>query len=118
MKVKLGDIIIIFVILVLAMLLFSLDFSGGNTVFVEVDGEVIKTLSLEKNAEFVHEGKYTNIIRVKDGAVSIAESDCPDNTCVHTGKIKSSQKVICCLPNKLIVRIVKKDKSGTDVISG
>ena len=118
MKIKLGDVLIIFVILASTMLLFSLDFSHGNTALVEVDGEVVKTLSLEKNNEFVYKGKYTNVIIVKDGAISITESDCPDNTCVHTGKIKSSQKVICCLPNKLIVRITMNDKSGTDVISG
>ena len=118
MKIKPGDIIIIAVVLVFAIVLFFTDFSSGDTVFIEVDGKVIKQLSLEKDEEFIYEGRYTNVIKVSDGAVYIAKSDCPDNTCVHTGVIKSSQKVICCLPNKLVIRIAKNDKLRTDVISG
>ena len=118
MKIKFGDVIIVFVIIVCAVLLFCINFSDGDTVFVEVDGKVVNSFSVNKSTEFVYEGIYINVIRIQDGAVSIVKSDCPDNTCVHTGKIKSSQKVICCLPNKLVIRIAKNNKSGTDVVSG
>jgi hypothetical protein len=118
MKIKIGDIVIVLVVIIGAILLFCLNFPNGNTVVVEIDGEVLTEFSVEENTEYIYKGDYTNVIRIKDGAVSIIQSDCPDNTCVHTGEIKSSAKVICCLPNKLVVRIAKNDKSETDVISG
>ena len=118
MKVKLGDIVIVIVIVICAIFLLCFKFSGGDTVFVEVDGETVSTFSLIEDTEYEYKGDYINVIRIKDGAVSIIQSDCPDNTCVHTGEIKSPKKVICCLPNRLVVRIAKNDKSGTDVISG
>ena len=118
MKIKLGDIIIICLVLVFALLLMVVTFSSGETVYVEVDGKVINTFSLSEDNVFTYEGEYTNVIKISSGEVYIEKSDCPDKTCVHTGKIDSPQKVICCLPNRLVIRIAKGDKTGTDVISG
>ena len=54
MKIKIGDIIIALVILVCAILLFSFDFSNGDAVYIEVDGEIINTISIEENTDFVY----------------------------------------------------------------
>ena len=118
MKIKFGDILIIVLVLFFAFILFFTTLPSGDTVFIEVEGKVIKQLSLKKDEEFVYEGRYTNNIKVSDGVVYIAKSDCPDNTCVHTGAINSSQKVICCLPNHLVIRVAKNNNHRTDVISG
>lgn len=117
MKIKPGDIILVIFILAVAAMGLLMRSGSGDTVVIEVDGGVVKTLSLDKDTSYIYEGKYTNSITVSDGKVCVESSDCPDGTCVRSGNTDSSDKVICCLPNKLIIRVEKHD-GGTDVISG
>ena len=39
MKIKIGDIVIVLVVIIGAILLFCLNFPNGNTVVVEIDGK-------------------------------------------------------------------------------
>ena len=47
-----------------------------------------------------------NTVLVKKGEISVCESNCPNQTCVHTGAIKTGNIPIICIPNKLEIRIV------------
>lgn len=117
MKLKYGDLILTVIILIFAVLLLLPKSNYYDTVLLEVNGEIIKTFDLETDTEFIYKDKYYNKIVVCDGEVYISESDCPDHSCVHSGAIKNNNKVICCLPNKLILRLENK-QAETDVISG
>lgn len=112
---KIGDYLIIFVIILLSAVLLLLPFDNGDTAYIVVDNEIIKKMPLSTDDSFVYNGKYTNTIVVKSGKVYVSDSDCPDKTCVYSGKTDSSDKVICCLPNNLLIRVDKQGK--TDVIS-
>lgn len=46
-----------------------------------------------------------NVVRVKEGAVLVAEADCPNQDCVCQGGISSAGQQIVCLPNKLVVSV-------------
>ena len=52
------------------------------------------------------DGGY-NLVVIKDGTVCISEADCPDQTCVRMGELKSDYLPIVCLPHKLIVRFAE-----------
>ena len=82
--------------------------NGSDAVMAEVyqDGELVKTLSLEEDISFTLTGKYTNTITVHGGEISITESDCPGEDCVHSGAIHSAGRSIVCLPNAVEVRVV------------
>jgi len=46
----------------------------------------------------------------------IAESTCPGNDCVHSGKIHSAGRSIVCLPNRVEIRIT--GESDVDYVVG
>ncbi len=117
MKIKIGDILIILFTLALAFILVFCDKNQGFSAVLEIDGQAVETFDLSVNEEYVYSGEFTNKIVIKDGFLSITESDCPDETCVHSGRISKVGQVICCLPNKAIVTIIG-DKMDLDVISG
>lgn len=71
-------------------------------------GQLVKTLSLDRDDSFTFVGKYTNVITVQDGKVSVSHSDCPGEDCVHSGKISAAGRSLVCLPNGVEVRIVGK----------
>lgn len=80
---------------------------GGGTAIVRQNGETIRKIPLtaSSDGDFTIGGDYHNIIRVKDGAISIVESDCPGGDCMRSGAISSSGRAIVCLPNMVEIRI-------------
>ena len=50
----------------------------------------------------------------KDGSIAFEASDCPDQVCVHAGKIKTAGQFAACLPNGFVVKIVPKGEHGED----
>ena len=105
-----GDLLAIGLVAVLAVVV-AVSFlptgdSDGIQAQIYQSGELIQTLSLEENRTLAISGKYTNVITVCDGAVSITSSDCPGEDCVHSGEIRSSGRSIVCLPNEVEVRVI------------
>lgn len=94
-----------------AFLVQRLWFSGGGVkAVVRMDGQEDRELDLSENQEFWVGDEKTgrNLIQVKDGAVMVAQADCPDKICVRTGPIRQEGEVIACLPHGLIVYIPRK----------
>jgi len=63
------------------------------------------------------DGHY-NVVEVKDNAIGMIDSDCPDKDCVHIGFISRPGQPIVCLPHKIIIEI--KGSGGVndaDIIS-
>lgn len=115
-RLKKGDILIFCFIIIVAVTIWFPKSKNGSKAILEVDGKRVETFDLSVDMVYEFASKYTNIITIKNGNAYISESNCPDCTCVRTGKISKSGEVICCLPNKLILRIERNDKM--DVISG
>lgn len=103
--IYLADIILIAVILSGAFLWNVLkNTQEPSCAVIYVDGQEYKRVDLkifqEINIEKVK-------IIVEDETVCIVSSDCPDKTCVKSGKIKSVGSTVACVPNKIVVTIVK-----------
>ena len=79
--------------------------SGKTAAKVYLNGEMIREISMDRDSETVVQGEYRNVITVRDGKVSVTESDCPGADCVHTGWIRSAGRSIVCLPNRMEVRV-------------
>lgn len=77
----------------------------GSFAVVQVSGQEIYRLDLQKETEFVLEETGYNKIVVEDGAVAVTEADCPDQICVRTGRIHTAGEVIACLPHETIITI-------------
>lgn len=77
---------------------------SSDAVISGPDGRTIVTLS--SDGEYRIAGAVGEVIvRVSDGAVSVVESGCPDQICVHTGGVSAAGEVIACVPNRIVVRI-------------
>lgn len=81
----------------------------GTVAVVSVNGEQWERIDLSKvrraydldiTTEYGH-----NIVHVEPGAISVTEADCPDQVCVHQGRLTGSGIPIICMPHRLVIEI-------------
>ncbi len=112
-----ADIIIIGSLLLVGIISLSLLFvfkEKGERVVVEINGRTVAEYPL------MEEGKYTlgggkNTLVIKNGDAYMESADCPDKTCVRSGRIKNVGESITCLPNKTHIYI--SGSGGTELVS-
>ena len=118
---KLGDLLAILLVLLLAVVCFLAFLPKGSDeaamAQIYQDGRLVMTVSLEQDQQFSIDGDYTNIVTVKDGQVTITQSNCPGQDCVHSGAIHSPGRSLVCLPNALEIRVVS-GSSDVDFVVG
>ncbi|MDD4644245.1 MAG: NusG domain II-containing protein, partial [Bacilli bacterium] len=103
---------------VVFLLFKAMDNNGSKEAHVYYDNDLILKIDLDINEvkEYKVEGLNGDVIlEAKKGKVRVKEEISPLNLCSNQGFIQSSYEVIVCLPNKIIVKIVEKDKN-IDVI--
>lgn len=121
------DIIIISIILVIAIASLSLTLltrENGEKVRVTVDGDLVGEYPLHLDATYElrganpdTKGEVTNILVIQDGVAYLSYANCPDKTCVNTGKIKYTGQSIICLPNRITITVVGGSDGGVDLVS-
>lgn len=97
------------------VLVISLTKEEGAVAVVEIDGDEVATYSLDADGEYVLNGG-TNVLVIEDGCAYLSYAECPDHTCVKTGKIRFVGESIVCLPNRLSVT-VRGEGDGVDLVS-
>ncbi len=107
--VKIILICVIVVFAVSAVLsLFMLHPTDNKKVVVIRDNTELYSFDLstvkDEQIRIDYENGGYNIIEIKDGEICISQADCPDNTCVKTGVLKSEEMPVVCLPHHLILR--------------
>lgn len=92
--------------------------SDSTWVEITQNGKVLYTFDLaDYDAEQTirieaPDGGY-NIVEIgEDGTIRISEADCPDKTCIKTGKLKSEGVPIVCLPHKLVIKFTDAPQNG------
>ena len=121
-RMKAGDIVIISGVLLLALAVFFLFLIPSLTqdaAMLEISCNNEKNVYvLSENKEFAVESEgYTLTVCIKDGCAYVESSDCPDNTCVHTGKITRTGQFIACVPSGVTLRIIGEE-DGYDFVAG
>lgn len=106
-----GDILAVIIVLLITVCigLAFVPFLGESqdaVVQIWQDGRLMKELPLDENRSIEVAKEYHNVITIKDGKVSVTESNCPGEDCVHSGWIGTVGRSIVCLPNRVEVRIV------------
>ncbi len=90
--------------------IFSFNNNGKNQeikAFIYTDNKLIKEINLSKHL-IVDIDKVR--VEVEKGRIRVLKSNCPGGICKHSGWISSPAQTIICLPNKLLIEIVGKDK--------
>ena len=110
------------IILVSVFLLFAIAFgiylfffrATGDAVKVTVNGKPYATYSLSENREvniYTRNNQQLNRLIVKDGKAFIETATCPDKICAEHRAIFRDGESIVCLPNRVVVTVIKSDKT-------
>ncbi len=78
-------------------------------------GELIGLYPLDRDEdiEILRDG-HRNLVSIRDRAVHMEESDCKNQVCVNTGTISRTGELIVCLPNQVIVEIIRSTEGSDD----
>lgn len=90
--------------------------SGEMVCDIYLDGQLVRTVSLDQPQEFSLPEKPEVLFQIKDNKIAFIRSDCPDKVCVHTGFLRHSGQSAACLPNRLLIRLRGGD--GPDAVVG
>lgn len=80
----------------------------GAHIEIVQDGKVLYTMAYptaETRTFHIESENGWNEITIRDGSICISDADCPDQTCVKTGMLRSESLPIVCLPHKLVIRL-------------
>ena len=116
-----GDLLAVAIVAVIAIAVMLCFLPGSNDsaacAQIYLNGELVKTLSLQEDQIFHVEDQYCNEITVANGAIAFTGSDCPGQDCVHSGSIHSTGRSLVCLPNGVEIRVVS-DEADVDFVVG
>lgn len=114
------------VIIVVAFAVMTAAFVYGKnrgetlTATVKHRGQVAAQVALStliEEKKITIDGQYHLTVTLTKDGVSVTESDCPGQDCVHTGRITRAGQSIVCLPEQVIVTLEGKT-SAPDVVLG
>ena len=95
---------------------------GALTASVVLDGGTVAEYdlsALDGPVTLTPEGTaYPLTIELTPEGVRIAESACPGQDCVHTGRISRAGGQIICLPNRLVISLAGDADPGFDAVTG
>lgn len=115
-RLKSGDLFIVCLVLLAAIVFFLLGLRGESAahVAVSVGSAQVEKLPLSKDGAYPIGGHLT--VRVTGGRVHIEDADCPDRYCMRMGTIGSPGQMLVCLPNQIVVRIVGTGETEVDAV--
>ena len=91
--------------------------TAGGVAVVRVNGVETGRHPLSEDGRFPLNGG-SNLLVIEQGRAHIEEADCPDKLCVAQGEIWREGEVLCCLPNRLTVRIEQGGEAPVDAVTG
>ena len=82
------------------------------------DGQKLDRLPLAQFGTHTYANNgYTLTVTAVGGAVSVTQSDCPGQDCVHSGAVSRAGQSIVCLPARIVVELVGA-ADGYDLVTG
>ena len=93
-----------------ALAAFFMVFRRANTVQIEQDGKVLRTIALDgvyNEETFVIQAPDggSNTVTVQPGRICVSEADCPDKLCQKRGWLTTGAPIVC-LPHRLVIRCI------------
>ncbi len=57
-------------------------------------------------------------VTIEKGKTRIQHSPCTNKICIKSGDIQYADRLIACIPNRVVVRVIGKSQRGVDAIVG
>lgn len=115
-KLKLGDFLIIVVLLIISFtpfyMLHNQEKADDQIIgIVKVNNREVKRLSLAKDQKWRYQknGKI-NIVQIKSHKIRVIDANCKDQVCVKEGWKSESGDTIVCLPHKFLIELKNKNQ--------
>jgi len=112
------------VILLAAGIIAGFAFAGRGsrtvTAVIYQNGKKIREVSLSEDRTFEIGGTWHNTVTVRDGKISVSDTDCPGSDCMHSGWKSRAGESIVCLPNKVEIRLqgAENSEDSVDFVTG
>ncbi len=119
-KVKPGDVLIVFFVAVSAILMLSFfhrvtGTENASTAIIEVNGKVIDKIQLGrglKRKDLKVKGFIgTSVVRVEGKKIKMLSSPCRDKICIGMGWAEKPGSSIICMPNRVVIRLKRSSKA-------
>lgn len=115
--------VLLAIILAIGIIGSVLAFQKSESSIVEIvqDGELLYRLDLSayKEREIIeiayNGGK--NTVLIESGKICMSHADCPDQTCVKMGWLRSSALPIVCLPHHLVIQFADHSDAVDGVVN-
>lgn len=115
-KFKKGDIILIAVILLFALIFMGVRWlqdanqsynNGKYSATIKIDNEIYKTVELTTETQYVEirNDRGYDILKIHDNGIEVIESDCPQKICFTFGLISKPRETIICIPMRMVIEI-------------
>ncbi len=121
MRATLGDKILIGCFILIIVLLFSTMKTGtkGDWVVIEVNQQEVSRHRLSQDRVIPVTGRLgVTKVEIANGKARIRHSPCNNKICIKAGDIRFADRLIACIPNRVIVRVLGKQQRGVDAIVG
>ena len=90
-----------------------------DTVRIVSNGETLYTIDLSDAQDRTFDiitGGHRNTVEIRDHRIRVSAADCPDQTCVRMGWLRSASMPIVCLPHHLVIEFTDDD-GGVDAVT-
>ena len=116
--VKIGDVVIVSVILVLSVTLLFVQRTNrekGSMVLIRMSGLDDQVVPLEENRIIELKSSRGEVsIEIKDQHACILHSSCPHQYCVKMGQLTEIGEIAVCVPNQCMIEITGNQPSVVD----
>ena len=100
-------VIILLVIIICIFIVINITKEKGSTAHVYYEDKLLLTIDLNIDGEYTVDGELGDVVlEVKDKQIRVKEENSPKNICSKEGFIGDSSRILVCLPNKIIIKIV------------
>ncbi len=108
-----NDILLIIIVLVIVGCFYIFKSNNNGIAYVYYNDELIKEIDLSNDGEYSVKGYNGDVVfEVKDNKIRVKEEVSPRHLCSKEGY----SDVIACLPNKIIVKVNRKDNQIDGVV--
>ncbi|MDT8420866.1 MAG: NusG domain II-containing protein [Desulfuromonadales bacterium] len=113
-----------YLIIILSLLVgisFLLPFGrqAGARLIVEAENRTVFSAPLDTARQLAVEGPLgMTRMEIKDGAVRVLSSPCPQKICIGMGEARRAGELLACVPNRIVARIEGDAEGATyDLLS-
>lgn len=109
-KICLVAVITIFVISAIAAWIMVTPKKEKTPQYVEIvqENRILYRIDLVKEKNHTFRIEYPdggwNDITIENSQIFVSDADCPDKTCVKSGRLRNEHIPIVCLPHRLVIR--------------